>query len=94
MGILNLICSQEVVLLELELWTLRAIKVTLTFLFDQSSLIFLICVILIAASVIVFRYSYIAFSSTNSGFHLLVILFVVSMLILILSPNLITLILG
>jgi len=68
--------------------------VRLSLLFDSFSLIFLVRVLLISASVILFSYSYIGASATNRGFHLLVLLFVLSIVSLILRPNLITLILG
>lgn len=50
--------------------------------------------LIISARVITFSYSYISTSATNRGFHLTVLLFVLSMISLILRPNLITLILG
>jgi len=68
--------------------------VRMPLLFDSFSLIFLVRVLLISARVIMFRYSYISTSARNRGFHLTVLLFVLSMVLLILRPNLITLILG
>jgi len=66
----------------------------LAILFDVYSLVFLRAVTLITLRVLSFRYSYIGSSSGFSKFHLLVITFVASIIILILRPNLVTLILG
>ena len=86
--------SQEVSILEIELWNIGATVVRLSLLFDSFSLVFLMRVLIISARVITFSYSYISTSATNRGFHLTVLLFVLSIISLILRPNLITLILG
>ena len=61
---------------------------------DTYSWIFLFSVLVISLSVFVFRFSYMHLSTGFSKFHLLVAAFVVSILLLILSPNFITLIIG
>lgn len=55
---------------------------------------FRLSVALIALSVFVFSKSYIKASPFNRGFHLLVLLFVFSIILLITSPNIFSLMLG
>ena len=61
---------------------------------DHLSTIFLASVRLIALAVLLFSKSYIQSEKYFHRFHLILILFVVSMFLLILSPNLITILLG
>ena len=80
--------------IEIEIWAFPSSSASLAILFDLYSWVFLFSVSLITLSVFFFRYSYIQTSRKFSRFHLLVVLFVASIFLLILSPNLITLILG
>lgn len=63
-------------------------------LLDTISLLFLGSVAAVAGAVLVFSASYMAGEKFFSRFHLLVLRFVGSMALLILSPNLISLLLG
>ena len=63
-------------------------------LFDFYSLIFLISVLLISRSVFTFRTSYISLDKYYRRFHFLLLSFVASIVLLIISPNLIRILLG
>ncbi len=91
---LNFYFSSEVVFLEWEVITLRRIEVIITLLFDWISLTFMGFVILISAIVLIYRTRYIEGDKFIYRFIILVFLFVVSMLLLIISPNLIRILLG
>jgi len=89
-----LIGIQEAALVELEIWSFGGHSFTLTVIIDFYSSVFLLCVSLISTSVLLFRASYMHSASGFRRFHLLVVAFIRSMLALIVSPNLITLMLG
>ena len=63
-------------------------------LFDFYRLIFLISVLLISISVFTFSTSYINFDKYYTRFHFLLLSFVASIVLLIISPNLISILLG
>ena len=69
-------------------------NIELLLLFDLISIIFLIAVLIITSSVIIFRYSYIENEKFFNRFHWLIFLFVCSILILICRQNFITLLFG
>lgn len=62
--------------------------------FDSASLCFLFTVSVISLAVIVFSKSYILNEKFGARFHLIVVGFVVSIIVLILSPNLLMVLLG
>nr|YP_010222648.1 NADH dehydrogenase subunit 5 [Sastragala esakii]UCC46111.1 NADH dehydrogenase subunit 5 [Sastragala esakii] len=66
----------------------------MTFLFDWMSLIFMGCVLFISSMVILYSYSYMMNDLYSTRFLYLVLLFVFSMMLLIISPNLISILLG
>lgn len=76
------------------LWIRGSAPVELTFLLDNVSILFLFTVILISIRVLFFSFSYMARDPYFSRFHLLVCRFIISMILLILSPNLVTALLG
>lgn len=61
---------------------------------DQFSLLFICSVSAVTGAVILFSSSYMAQEKFFIRFHLLIIVFVISIFLLILRPNLISLILG
>jgi NADH-ubiquinone oxidoreductase chain 5 len=63
-------------------------------LLDIYSILFLFTIRAIAGSIFIFSINYIAQEKFFIRFHILVLIFVVSMLLLIISPNLITILLG
>ena len=66
----------------------------MTLLFDYISLIFISFVLLISSLVIYYSEEYIAGDYNINRFILLVLIFVMSIIILIISPNLIRILLG
>jgi len=63
-------------------------------LFDYISLIFVGAVCLISSVVLAYRTSYMATDLTKESFWWLVVLFVISMFLMVLSPNLISILVG
>ena len=80
--------------IEWEIVRLISTSIVITFLFDWISLIFISFVLLISSLVIYYRKEYIADDFNINRFILLVLLFVFSIIILIISPNLIRILLG
>ena len=80
--------------IEWEIVSLISTSIVITFLFDWISLIFISFVLLISSLVIYYRKEYIADDYNINRFILLVLLFVFSMIMLIISPNLIRILLG
>jgi NADH-ubiquinone oxidoreductase chain 5 len=80
--------------IEWEIISLNSISVVITFLFDWISLIFISFVLLISSLVIFYRNEYMQEDYNINRFVLLVLIFVFSIIILIISPNLIRILLG
>nr|QOW08831.1 NADH dehydrogenase subunit 5 [Carpilius convexus] len=79
---------------EWELMSLSSTLITFTMVFDWISLLFLSFVFLISSSVMFYSGSYMSGDQTFSRFMYLVLSFVVSMSFMVLSPNLISILLG
>lgn len=82
------------ILLEWEVISINSTNVHLIFIIDNISVFFLFLVILISGRVMIFRTSYIISEKFFSRFIILVFFFILSIFLLILSPNLISLLLG
>ena len=82
------------VLVNLELIKISSLSLEFPVLIDKFSLIFLITVGAIAGSIYIFSRGYISEEKFFWRFHLLVLRFVISILLLIMSPNLIRVLLG
>nr|YP_010319231.1 NADH dehydrogenase subunit 5 [Dacus vijaysegarani]QZO77432.1 NADH dehydrogenase subunit 5 [Dacus vijaysegarani] len=82
------------IFLEWEIVSLNSMSVVMTFLFDWMSLLFMSFVLLIAALVIYYSKEYMAGDLNINRFIMLVLMFVLSMMLLIISPNLISILLG
>lgn len=80
--------------IEWEVVSLHSISIVITFLFDWIRLIFISFVLLISSLVIFYSNQYIAEDFNINRFILLVLIFVISIIILIISPNLIRILLG
>lgn len=83
-----------VVFLEWELISFGSVRVIITFLFDWIRVRFIGVVFLISSIVLFYCYVYIAGDKNLVRFIILVFLFVLSMIFLILSPNIISILLG
>lgn len=81
-------------LLEVVVWKTGSNEISVCMVLDQVRGVFSTTVLLISLRVLVFSKRYIAGSSRFNMFHLIILRFVGSMLVLILSPRLISMILG
>nr|ARO46885.1 NADH dehydrogenase subunit 5 [Metrioptera ussuriana] len=88
------IMNDLVVFIEWEIFNLNSCSVVMTFLFDWMSLFFMGFVLLISSLVIFYSDEYMHGDLTINRFIILVLLFVLSMMFLIISPNLISILLG
>nr|YP_009694030.1 NADH dehydrogenase subunit 5 [Amphinemura longispina]QEI04298.1 NADH dehydrogenase subunit 5 [Amphinemura longispina] len=84
----------QVYFIEWEVLSLNSGSVVMTFLFDWMSLIFMGFVLFISSLVIFYSEEYMAGDLNLNRFILLVLMFVLSMMFLIISPNLISILLG
>nr|YP_009251319.1 NADH dehydrogenase subunit 5 [Hapsodrilus ignifer]AIQ80116.1 NADH dehydrogenase subunit 5 [Hapsodrilus ignifer] len=82
------------IMLEYELFTLNSNVVYMSILFDWMSLLFMSFVLFISCMVIFYSDEYMGGDLNIMRFILLVVMFVLSMMFLIISPNLISILLG
>nr|YP_010625175.1 NADH dehydrogenase subunit 5 [Limatus durhamii]WBG72615.1 NADH dehydrogenase subunit 5 [Limatus durhamii] len=80
--------------IEWEILTLHSLSIVMTFLFDWMSLMFMSFVLLISSLVIFYSMEYMKEDDNINRFIWLVLMFVLSMMMLIISPNLISILLG
>lgn len=83
-----------VIFIEWELISFNSVSLLISILIDWISLLFIRFVILISSVVILYRKSYISSDLNLNRFIILVILFVFSIILLIISPNIIRILLG
>nr|YP_009918994.1 NADH dehydrogenase subunit 5 [Orthonevra geniculata]QMP96574.1 NADH dehydrogenase subunit 5 [Orthonevra geniculata] len=88
------IMNELVYFLEWEVVSLNSMSIVMTFLFDWMSLIFMSFVLFISSLVIYYSKEYMSEDMNINRFILLVLLFVMSMMLLIISPNLVSILLG
>nr|APX39791.1 NADH dehydrogenase subunit 5 [Pachybrachis sp. ReAss_5] len=81
-------------ILQFDLLTIHTSTISFSMLLDWMSLMFLSFVSFISASVIFYSEDYMAGDENMNRFILLVVLFVLSMYLLIISPNLVSILLG
>nr|YP_010437816.1 NADH dehydrogenase subunit 5 [Neurobasis chinensis]UTB53948.1 NADH dehydrogenase subunit 5 [Neurobasis chinensis] len=74
--------------------SLSSVDLVMTFLFDWMSLLFMGFVLFISSMVIYYSYGYMSGDVYIVRFVLLVLLFVLSMMLLIISPNMVSILLG
>lgn len=74
--------------------SLNSISIVITFLFDWIRLLFISFVLIISSLVIFYRTEYISGDYNINRFIMLVLIFVLSIILLIISPNLIRILLG
>nr|QWB85749.1 NADH dehydrogenase subunit 5 [Acanthocinus griseus] len=82
------------VIIELKLMEFNSLSLEMVILFDWMSLIFMSFVLLISSMVIFYSEEYMYGDLNLNRFILLVVMFVLSMILLIISPNLISILLG
>lgn len=94
--LLSLFCllNESSFFYEFDLLRFNSLSIVITFLIDWISMIFLSFVSLISSLVIFYRIEYIRGDKSINRFILLVLIFVFSIFILIISPNLLRILLG
>nr|QTZ18962.1 NADH dehydrogenase subunit 5 [Azana sp. WQY005] len=80
--------------IEYEICTLNSSMIVMTILLDWMSLIFMSFVLMISSMVIFYSKEYMSGDKTINRFILLILMFIFSMMLLIISPNLISILLG
>nr|ASY98472.1 NADH dehydrogenase subunit 5 [Tarachomantis alaotrana] len=88
------IMNDMVYFIEWEIVSLNSSSIVMTLLLDWMSLLFMSFVTLISSLVILYSEDYMAGDVTLNRFIFLVLMFVLSMMFLIISPNLISILLG
>nr|YP_009158186.1 NADH dehydrogenase subunit 5 [Anopheles culicifacies B]AKN58329.1 NADH dehydrogenase subunit 5 [Anopheles culicifacies B] len=91
---LKFLLNDLVYFIEWEVLSLQSMSIVMTFLFDWMSLMFMSFVLLISSLVIFYSNQYMEEDYNINRFILLVLMFVMSMMMLIISPNLISILLG
>nr|AMP43788.1 NADH dehydrogenase subunit 5 [Rhamphomyia insignis] len=91
---INFLLNDLVVFIEWEIVSLNSMSIVMTFLFDWMSLTFMSFVLLISSLVIYYSKEYMSGDININRFIMLVLMFVLSMMMLIISPNLISILLG
>nr|YP_009542011.1 NADH dehydrogenase subunit 5 [Xiphidiopsis gurneyi]AYR06711.1 NADH dehydrogenase subunit 5 [Xiphidiopsis gurneyi] len=91
---LYFIMNEIVIFIEWEIFTLNSSSLVMTFLFDWMSLLFMGFVLFISSLVIFYSEEYMHGDLVINRFVILVLMFVLSMMFLIISPNLISILLG
>nr|QNE85695.1 NADH dehydrogenase subunit 5 [Schoenomyza litorella] len=82
------------IFIEWEILSINSMSVVMTLLFDWMSLIFMSFVLMISSLVIYYSKEYMESDYKINRFIMLVLMFVFSMMLLIISPNLISILLG
>nr|YP_010852815.1 NADH dehydrogenase subunit 5 [Graphium cloanthus]WGL40234.1 NADH dehydrogenase subunit 5 [Graphium cloanthus]WHN78800.1 NADH dehydrogenase subunit 5 [Graphium agamemnon] len=88
------IMEDLVIFLEWEIISFNSMMIVMSILLDWMSLLFMMFVLLISSSVIYYSKSYMSSELNLNRFIMLVLLFVFSMILLIISPNMISIFLG
>nr|YP_004021885.1 NADH dehydrogenase subunit 5 [Exorista sorbillans]ADO85316.1 NADH dehydrogenase subunit 5 [Exorista sorbillans] len=91
---LNFLLNDMIYFIEWEVVSLNSTSIVMTFLFDWMSLLFMSFVIMITSLVIFYSKEYMSNDNNINRFIMLVLMFVLSMMLLIISPNLISILLG
>nr|UPL65940.1 NADH dehydrogenase subunit 5 [Dicyphus sp.] len=82
------------IFIDWEILTINSCLISMSFLFDYMSIIFMSCVFMISSMVIFYSSYYMNSDLYKYRFLLLILLFVISMFFMIISPNLISILLG
>nr|YP_009995539.1 NADH dehydrogenase subunit 5 [Eristalinus quinquestriatus]QNQ07380.1 NADH dehydrogenase subunit 5 [Eristalinus quinquestriatus] len=88
------ILNELVFFLEWEVVSMNSMSIVMTFLFDWMSLMFMSFVLFISSLVIYYSKEYMSSDININRFIMLVLMFVFSMMMLIISPNLVSILLG
>nr|AII02232.1 NADH dehydrogenase subunit 5 [Oegoconia novimundi] len=88
------IMNNMVIFLEWEIITMNSMMIVMSILLDWMSLLFMMFVFLISSVVVFYSKGYMSSEVNLNRFIILVLLFVFSMILLIISPNIISIFLG
>nr|YP_009058598.1 NADH dehydrogenase subunit 5 [Euploea midamus]AIM46766.1 NADH dehydrogenase subunit 5 [Euploea midamus] len=88
------IMNNLTLMFEWEIISFNPMNIVMSILLDWMSLLFMMFVLLISSSVIYYSKSYMSSEINLNRFIILVILFILSMILLIISPNIISIFLG
>nr|YP_009630812.1 NADH dehydrogenase subunit 5 [Notocrypta curvifascia]QBS14473.1 NADH dehydrogenase subunit 5 [Notocrypta curvifascia] len=88
------ILNNMVIFMEWELISFSSMNIVMSILLDWMSLMFMMLVSMISASVIYYSKSYMSSELNLNRFIILVLMFILSMILLIISPNIISILLG
>nr|YP_010472717.1 NADH dehydrogenase subunit 5 [Manduca quinquemaculata]UVH65845.1 NADH dehydrogenase subunit 5 [Manduca quinquemaculata] len=88
------IMNNLVIFFEWELISFNSVSIVMSMLFDWMTLLFMMFVLMISSVVIYYSKSYMSSDLNLIRFIILVLLFVFSMVLLIISPNIISILLG
>nr|ALO76736.1 NADH deshydrogenase subunit 5 [Agyrtodes labralis] len=91
---INFMIMDYSVMLEFQVLSINCSEIYMTFLFDWMSLLFMSFVLFISSMVIYYSEEYMFGDLNINRFIMLVLMFVLSMMLLIISPNLISILLG
>nr|YP_010507416.1 NADH dehydrogenase subunit 5 [Myathropa semenovi]UXG19036.1 NADH dehydrogenase subunit 5 [Myathropa semenovi] len=91
---LYFILNDLIFFLEWEVVSINSLSIVMTFLFDWMSLMFMSFVLFISSLVIYYSKEYMSLDININRFIMLVLLFIFSMMMLIISPNLVSILLG
>nr|YP_010586219.1 NADH dehydrogenase subunit 5 [Gumaga orientalis]UZZ43981.1 NADH dehydrogenase subunit 5 [Gumaga orientalis] len=91
---LFLLKNDLVYFLEWKLFSINSLEFVYILMFDYISMFFLSCVFFISSMVIYYSISYMSSDIYKNRFLLLVLLFIISMMMMILSPNMLSILLG
>nr|YP_009536189.1 NADH dehydrogenase subunit 5 [Exorista civilis]AYM35220.1 NADH dehydrogenase subunit 5 [Exorista civilis] len=91
---INFIMNDYSIFIEWEVVSYNSMNIVMTLLFDWMSLIFMSFVLMISSLVIFYSKEYMSADYKINRFIMLVLMFVTSMMLLIISPNLISILLG
>nr|QNP10013.1 NADH dehydrogenase subunit 5 [Aulacochthebius sp. IBE<ESP> RA1155] len=91
---MNFMIKDYSIMLEYELLTMSSCSVSMTILLDWMSMLFMSFVLFISSMVVFYSKEYMLGDLNLSRFIMLVSMFVLSMMLLIISPNLISILLG
>nr|YP_007025093.1 NADH dehydrogenase subunit 5 [Nabis apicalis]AEI53336.1 NADH dehydrogenase subunit 5 [Nabis apicalis] len=91
---LSFIKWDYLILLDWELMSINSVNIVMTLLFDWMSLIFMSCVLMISSMVVFYSHTYMYHDLNKMRFLFMVLLFIMSMMFMIMSPNLVSILLG
>nr|QQQ88588.1 NADH dehydrogenase subunit 5 [Hyalella nefrens] len=91
---MTLIYQETTIILDWQIMGMNSSSITMSVLIDWMALIFLSTVMLITASICLFSAYYMKGDTNKTRFMLLLMLFVLSMVCLIISPNMVSILLG